>query len=344
MSFINAFPRVGQLPPGMVFSHWQTGAQLAVKRLGDAPAWVLVSPPQVTGAAQLWLDSRELVAGSHLLCIRGSQWVFALVATGEGAIAHSFNPAVVRRVWQEILAQVTDGAWLDQLKALPDHWPLAPAEWVEQFYQEWLCQSAQPPEDWARAVLHEVYTPLSTIGVWTDVLLKYQQQLPRRVVQGLRAIAQEVQMRQERWRSWFEPHRCQTGLGEWQAQAQAQGIRFDFDLKTPMPGVFRHLLAQMMPLLLGELPAGAQIHATLKQSEKHRKEVIILYLYFTDLGERQTLGSDWEWSPQTGRLYSSWARWQERLAALGGELRWQTQGLELTLPLEALTQQGLGDE
>lgn len=343
MSLINAFPRVGRLPPGMVCSHWQMGAQLAVQLLDQSPAWVLVSPPQVVGVSQIWLDSRELALGSYLVCIRHPQWVFALVATGEGAIAHSFSPSVVSRVWQEILAQVTDGVWLDQLKALPDHWPVAPVELVERFYQQWLHQATQPPEDWARSVLHEIYTPLSTIGVWTDVLLKYQQELPRRVVQGLRAIAQEVRLRQERWRSWFEPQGCQANLGDWQAQAQAQGISFDFDLKIPLPEVFRHLLAQVMPLLLGELPAGAQIHGAVKQTEKQQHKVIILYLRFTDSRGRQALGSGWEWSPQTGRLYPSLTHWQERLAALGGELHWQAQGLELTVPLASLGQQGLGD-
>ncbi|MEN9216441.1 MAG: hypothetical protein Q6K90_03845 [Gloeomargarita sp. HHBFW_bins_162] len=344
MSWLHAFPRVERLPQGMAFSHWHTGAKLAVHRLDKVPAWVLVSPPQVSGAAKLWLDSREVAWDAQLLCVRSPQWVFALVATAEGAVAHSFQPEVVRRVWQDILVRVTDGEQLAHLKALPDHWPVAPPELVEQFYQEWLTQAVQPPEEWARSVLHEVYTPLSTIGVWTNVMLKYQRELPQRVVQGLRAIAQEVQTRQERWRSWFEPHHCQTGVQEWQAQAQAQGIDLNLQLTMPLPGVFRHVLAQVMPVLLGELPAGAQIHGTVKQTEKQQQKVIILYLHFTHLGQRQGLNSEWEWSPQTGRLYPSLTHWQKRLAALGGELHWQAQGLELTMPLEALAQQGMGDE
>ncbi|APB32706.1 hypothetical protein GlitD10_0395 [Gloeomargarita lithophora Alchichica-D10] len=344
MSLINAFPRVGQLPPAMVSAHWQTGADLAVQLLDQSPAWVLVSPPPVMGATQLWLDSRELVSGGHLLCMRGSQWVFALVATPAGVIGHSFSPPVVERVWQGIFAQVTDGDVLGQLKAVPDHWPVAPAAIVEQFYQQWLYQTAQPPEDWARSVLHEIYTPLSTIGVWTDVLLKYHQELPQRVVQGLQAIAQEVRLRQELWHSWFEPQGCQAGLGDWREQAQVRGIVLDFDLAERLPPMLRQLLAQVMPLLLGELPPGAQIHGAVKQSQKHGQKVIILYLQFTALEARKILDSDWEWSPQTGRLYPSLARCQERLAALGGELHWQAQGLELTLPLEAMIQQGLGDE
>jgi len=345
MSLISAFPQVGRLPPGMGLCHWQTGANLAVQLLEAAPAWVLISPAQLQGSAEYWVDSRLVAPGEHLLCIRGAQWVFALVATEEGDVAHSFSPLVVRRVWQELLAQGMLGQdRRDRLQALPDHWPTAPAAVVEQFYQQWLYQTAQPPEDWARSVLHEIYTPLSTIGIWADVLLKYRQQVPQRVRQGLEAIAQEVRLRQERWRSWFEPHRCQEGIGDWLAQAQARGIQMDLDLVTPLPKIFRHLLAQVMPLLLGELPAGAQIHGTVKQVQKQGQTLVLLYLHFSTLGERCALNADWEWSPQTGRLYPSLARWQKRLAALGGELHWQAQGLELSLPLEAVGQQGLGDE
>jgi len=345
MSLINVFPRVGQLPPGMGLCHWEVGARLALGLLAeDMPAWVLVSPPEMAGTTELWLDSRELAPGNHLLCIRSAQWVFALLATPTGQVAHSFHPQVVRRLWEELLAQVTERAWLNRLKALPDHWPVAPVAMVEEFYQKWLYQTAQPPEEWARSVLHEIYTPLSTIGIWTDMLLKYQQQLPQRVQEGLQAIAQEVRVRRERWQSWFEPQHCQSGLGDWRAQAQARGIQMDFDLGTPLPGILRHLLAQVMPLLLGELPAGAQIYGAVKQTQQQERKVIVLYLRFTDLGERRTLGAGWEWSPATGRLYPSLTQWQERLAALGGELHWQAQGLDLTLPLESLAQQGLGDE
>ena len=344
MGLIEIFPQVGQLPPGMALGHWQVGANLAVQLLETAPAWVLISPPTYQGQTEQWVDSRWVAPGEHLLCIRGSQWVFALVATEAGQVGHTFNPGVVRRIWQELLAQGRLGEAGQRWQGLPEHWPVAPVGVVERFYQQWLYQTAQPPEDWARSVLHEIYTPLSTIGVWADVLLKYRHQLPARVRQGLEAIAQEVRVRQERWRSWFEPQRCQEGLGDWLAQAQARGIQLDFDLVTPLPRIFRHLLAQVMPLLLGELPAGAQIHGAVKQVQQQGQQVIRLDLQFSSLGERCALNADWEWSPQTGRLYPSLSHWQERLAALGGELHWQAQGLELSLPLEAVGQQGLGDE
>jgi len=111
MSLIDVFPRVGQLPPGMGLCHWEVGAKLAVGLLApDAPAWLVVSPPEMAGATELWLDSRELAPGNHLLCIRSARWVFALLATPTGQVAHSFHPQVERRLWQDLLAQVNAGS------------------------------------------------------------------------------------------------------------------------------------------------------------------------------------------------------------------------------------------
>ncbi|MCS6783281.1 MAG: hypothetical protein RMI89_09810 [Gloeomargarita sp. SKYBB_i_bin120] len=342
MALIDLFPQRWRVPPGFVLSHWQTGARLAMRLLAGQSLWVLVSPPEI-GSAPLWLDSRELAPGQYLLLVRSAEWVLALGATPEGQVAHTFLPQVVQRIWRSLLPRVADQELLAQLQALPEQWPMAPLSVVERFYQEWLSATVQPPEEWARSVLHEMFTPLSTIGTWTKLLLKYQPQLPLRVVQGLQAIAQEVRARQEQWRSWFEPQATQSQMEDWQQQAQARGIALDLHLMTPLPEVVWHLLAQVMPLLLGELPPGAHIQGAAHQKQIEHKKVIALYLQFTPLSESLRWGGGWQCSPHTGRLYPSLAHWQKELAALGGELHWQAQGLELLLPLDALSQQGLGD-
>ncbi|MCS7030543.1 MAG: hypothetical protein NZL92_03280 [Gloeomargarita sp. SKYG116] len=343
MALIDLFPRRLRLPAGLAFPHWQRGVALAVQLLGQQSPWVLVAPPEV-GHASLWLDGRELVPGHQVFLVRTAEWVLALVATDKGQVGCSFIPQVVQQVWQALLPQVRDQRLRAQLQALPDHWPLASVALAEEFYQQWLAETVQPPEEWARSVLHEVYTPLSTIGTWTELLLKYRPQLPLRVVQGLQAIAQEVRARQEQWRSWFEPQATQSQVEDWQQQAQARGIALDLHLMTPLPEVLRHLLAQVMPLLLGELPPGAHIQGAAHQKQIEHRKVIALYLQFTPLSESLRWGGGWQCSPHTGRLYPSLAHWQKELAALGGELHWQAQGLELLLPLDVLGQQGLGDE
>ncbi|MEN9208611.1 MAG: hypothetical protein Q6L50_03965 [Gloeomargarita sp. GMQP_bins_120] len=342
MALIDLFPQYRQLPPGLAFSHWQVGVRLAARLLVEQSPWVLVGPSEVRRGS-LWIDDRELLPGQRVFLVRTGDWVLASVLTEGGQLAHTFVPAVVRQVWSALLPRVMDGQLRAQLEALPDSWPTASLGLVEQFYQDWLQAAVQLPEEWVQSVLHEMSTPLSTIGTWTDLLLKYRSQLPVRVVQGLQAIAQEVRARQEQWRSWFAPQETQTEIADWQAQAQARGIVLHLELMTPLPAVVRHLLAQVMPLLLGELPPGARIQGAAHQKQIAQRKVIVLYLQFTPLSDSLRWGGGWHCSPQTGRLYPSLAHWQQRLAALGGELHWQAQGLELLLPLETLGQQGLGE-
>ncbi|NEO85216.1 MAG: HAMP domain-containing histidine kinase [Spirulina sp. SIO3F2] len=325
--------------------------------------------------------------------------VLATDEQGQAAFRFSFSPEVIEHCWQglRIRLHLTSPQLVPRLEQLVAQFPPAiPDERLTTAFTRQLLEhfpsiatpiptiaapirkpsksavSCPAEADHAemellQALTHEIRTPLTTIRMWTRLLLKKRKTLSEDVAKRLESIDQECTDQINRMELIFRAAELETQAAEkcdriqliplalqqviqqhipqWQKQAQRRRITLDIGLPSQLPAIVSHpaLLAQvlsgLMERLTRSLPSGSAVQVNVTTAGNQLKlqflsQDVVLSKSLKSLGQLLMF------QPETGSLSLNLEVTKNLFQTLGGKLtvrQRSLQGEELTifLPLDS---------